>query len=98
MSKKNTLLNLQKDKSKILKEVDARIKLNKRIEVACRDLCLHKGIDPDRFICTHMPEFLVEGSMQGFYCPNPQYTMPAWCMFRDTVQSALNILEATANA
>ncbi len=90
--------NVNKDKAKILKEVNDRFKLNQRIEVACRDLCLHKGIDPDRFICSHMPEFLVEGSMQGFYLPNPQFTMPAWWMFRDAVQLALNILEATKNA
>lgn len=80
----------------MLKEIDNRIKKSKRIEIACRDLCLHNGIDPDRFICKHMPELLNNPFIGGFYCPDPTFTMPAWRMFEDTVRQALDILEATA--
>lgn len=97
MSKKNKLLNLQKDKSKILKDIDLRIKRNQRIKTACRNICLSRGLDPDKFVCPQMPELLNYPFMGGFYCPDPTFTMPMWRMFEGIVIEALHILE-TINA
>jgi hypothetical protein len=86
---------MKKDKSKILKEVNERIKKNKRIKTACRDICLGRGLDPDRLVCPQMPELLNYPFVRGFYCPDPTFTMPMWRMFEGVVMEALNILEAT---
>jgi len=83
-----------KDKAKILKEVDKRFKRNKRIEMACRDICLHMGVDPDRLVCRQMPEYM-HYPIPTFFAPDPQATMPAWWLFREFVETALKILEAT---
>lgn len=85
-----------KNKHKILKEVELKRKRNKRIEIACRDLCLGRGIDPDKLICPQMPELLNFPFMGAYYLPDPQLTMPSWRMFEGTIIEALNILEATA--
>lgn len=97
MSKKNVILNInsKRDRNKILKEVELRRKQNKRIEIACRDICLGRNIDPNRLICPQMPELLNYPFVGGFYCPDPTLTMPAWRLFEGIVIEALNILEAT---
>ncbi len=79
-------------KQEILKEIDLRIKRSKRIEEACRIICTNKGIDPDRFVCQHMPEYM-NYPIPAFFLPNPQFTMPAWWLFRDAVEEALKIFE-----
>ena len=90
----NKILNIKKDKNKILKELEERIKRNKRIETACRDLCLHNGIDPDVFICKQMPAY-INYPIPTFILPDPQYTMKAWWLYAEVIEQALNILEAT---
>lgn len=95
MSKKNVILNINSKRDKILKEVAERQKRNKKIEIACRDICLGRGINPDKLICPQMPELLNYPFIGGFYCPDPTLTMPAWRMFEGVVIEALSILEAT---
>lgn len=63
-------------KNKILKEVAKKIKRNERIKIACRDICLGRGIDPDRLVCPQMPELLSYPFIGGFYLPDPTFTMP----------------------
>lgn len=96
MSKKNRILNLKniKEKSRILKEVAERTKRYERIETACRDLCLQNGIDPDMIVCRQMPAYL-NYPLPAYIIPDPQYTMKAWWLYRDIVEDALKILEAT---
>ncbi len=96
MSKKNTFLNVKdiKEKSRILKEVAERTKRYERIETACRDLCLHNGIDPDMIVCRQMPAYL-HYPLPVYIIPDPQCTMKAWWLYRDIVEEALKILEAT---
>ncbi len=96
MSKKNTILNVKdiKQKAKILKEVANRDKRHRRIETACRDLCLHNGIDPDMLICRQMPAYL-NFPIPAYIIPDPMYTMKAWRMYSEVVEQALKILEAT---
>lgn len=85
-------------KDRILKEVYKKIKRNERIKTACRDICLGRGIDPDRLVCPQMPELLNYPFIGGFYLPDPTSTLPAWRMFEGVVIEALNILECTKNA
>lgn len=91
---KNKLLDIKKDEQKILREVNERIKKNKRIERACRDLCLHNGVNPDILVCKQMPAY-VNYPIPTFILPDPQYTMFAWQLYQEVVIQALNILEAT---
>lgn len=91
--KKNKII----DKQKILKEVDDRIKRNNKIKTACRDLCLHNGIDPDTIVCKQMPAYM-NYPLPTFILPEPQMTHPAWWLYRDIVEQALSILEDTKNA
>lgn len=88
MSKRNRILK----KDEILREVDLRIKRSKRIEEACRIICLNKDVDPDRIICPQMPEY-IHYPFPVYVLPNPQSTMPAWWLFRDFVEEALKIFE-----
>lgn len=97
----NKLLNLKmdiyktkKDKAKILKEVENKIKRAKHIEIACRDLCLHNGLDPDILVCKQMPQYM-NYPIPTFILPNPQITIPAWWLYREVIEQALSILEAT---
>lgn len=87
-------INELKQKNKILKDVAKRVKKAKRIETACRDICLQSGINPDRLVCLLMPEY-IHYPIPAHYVPDPQTTMPAWRMFYNVVCEAMDILEAT---
>lgn len=79
-------------KQKILKDVEKRIKRSNLIEAAARQMCFDSGIDPDRFVCKMMPEYM-SYPIPTFYCPNPQHTMPAWWLFKSFIEHALEIVE-----
>ena len=80
-------------KKQILKDMDKRIKKAKQIENICKQICEKQGIDPERLVCKMMPELINQPYMAGFFLPNPQYTMPAWWLYRDLVELALEIIK-----
>ncbi len=84
-------------KNKVLKEVDLRIRRNRKIEAISRELCSHNGINPDIIVCKMMPAYL-HYPVPTFELPNPQHTMPAWWLFREVVEAALSMIELSDDA
>lgn len=91
----NTIINLKelkKDQKKINKAFEKRRKRLELIEKICRELCTKEGIDPSILICKQMPQY-INYPIPTFVCPNPQWTMPAWMLYRDVVEATLEALD-----
>lgn len=81
-----------KQKDLTLKAYHKRIARAKRIEEACRKLCLQNGIDPEMLICKQAPAYL-NYPIPAYIVPDPMHTMKAWWIYREVVEEALHILK-----
>lgn len=60
------------------------------VQRIARAMCLNRGIDPDREVCSAPPEYVRHGlGAQAFFVPHEHYRIAAWKYFVGDVQVML---------